>query len=266
MTPAIDLFSIAPWTPPPAAGDVPASPLLSLDAALAETAASPPELGEQEQAAWRPVVRSQSPDRLAELETAIKRSPGDPFDELADDLQQGPGAEFYGVRASGSKFVFVVDSSTSMRGARWTAAVEELFAALERLQEGQFFYVVFFDAVARPMFGQPASEASLAAVEKANIDRLRRWIPSISLGPETEPLEAIKIACRLKPDAIFLLSDGEFRGKTALYLRRNNRRGRTSRSKTPAAAVHTIAVGSRAGYALLERIASENGGRFRWVD
>jgi hypothetical protein len=189
-------------------------------------------------------------------------------DELGSAIEQadGPGAEFYGVKASGRKFVFVVDSSRSMRGARWEAAVSELLSAVSKLQEGQFFYVIFFDGQPHLMFDQAASEASFVAVEERNIGRLRHWATNMTLGPDTEPLAAVKIACKLRPDAIYLLSDGEFRDKTALYLRRNNHIHEEDGLKIPAFAVHTIALQSRAGQKLLARIADENAGEFRFIE
>jgi hypothetical protein len=183
-----------------------------------------------------------------------------------DDSSFQRGAEFFGVQAQGSRFVFVVDSSRSMRGARFDGAVRELIAAVSKLDEGQSFYVVFFDAVPHPMFDLPAKEARFVEASEANIARLKVWAEGMALGPDTEPLAAVKIACRLRPDAIYLLSDGEFKDKTALYLRRNNLRADKSGIRMPAAVVHTIALKSHDGQPLLERIAADNAGRFRFVE
>ncbi|MFM8328548.1 MAG: hypothetical protein ACKN9U_27130, partial [Pirellulaceae bacterium] len=57
----------------------------------------------------------------------------------------GAGASFFGVSALGSRFVFVVDSSTSMRGMRWESAVEELQRSIESLAPNQRFAVICFD-------------------------------------------------------------------------------------------------------------------------
>jgi hypothetical protein len=262
--PRPELTIVAPMAAPP--NELLAKPSL---AALAATSV--------QSAGELPALRPLEPG-LAPIESDARRGTFDSAVELVAALgdgeflaatgaaEDGPGAEFYGVKASGRKFVFVVDSSRSMHGPRWEAAVRELLRAVSRLQEGQFFYVIFFDALPHPMFDQPASEASFFAVEKRHIDRLRQWATSMTLGPDTEPLAAIKIACRLRPDAIYLLSDGEFRDKTALYLRRNNHARDENGRKTPAFAVHTIALQSRQGQPLLERIAKENAGEFRFIE
>ena len=116
------------------------------------------------------------------------------------------------------------------------------------------------------MFDLPAKEARFIVPTEANIARLKTWATNMPLGPDTEPLAAVKIACRLRPDAIFLLSDGEFKDKTALYLRRNNHRADDSGIKMPAAVVHTVALHNRDGQPLLERIAADNAGVFRFVE
>ncbi len=72
------------------------------------------------------------------------------------------------------------------------------------------------------------------------------------------------MALRLKPDAIFLLSDGEFRDGTLEALRRKNRNRRDSAGQKNAV-IHTIAFKSMAGAMLLRQIAAENGGTFNFI-
>ena len=90
-----------------------------------------------------------------------------------------------------------------------------------------------------------------------NLLRVRRWLASIELGPNTLPYEAVRQAVKMQPDAIFLLSDGQFKdgGLTELILRNHS----------PKVIVHTIAFWELAGAAALQRIALESGGTFRFV-
>ena len=51
-------------------------------------------------------------------------------------------AMFFGTKSQGSRFVFVVDNSSSMKGAGWELAAAELIKTVEGLSEKQSFYVI----------------------------------------------------------------------------------------------------------------------------
>jgi hypothetical protein len=46
-------------------------------------------------------------------------------------------------------------------------------------------------------------------------ETLARWLRTVDAGGETNPLPAMKHALGLRPDAVYLLSDGEFEPGTA---------------------------------------------------
>lgn len=62
-------------------------------------------------------------------------------------------ATFFGAEAYGNRFVFVIDSSASMRGPRWEALCRERIRALQSLSQDQNFFIISFDSSAHPMFG-----------------------------------------------------------------------------------------------------------------
>lgn len=171
------------------------------------------------------------------------------------------GAQFFGIQAEGSRFVFVVDCSLSMRGRRWLGAVQELEAAIRRLGPEREFYVILFDGFPHLMFHESQDDAQLIRATPENVTRFERWIEKAPLGYNTSPLESIKLAIALQPDAIFLLTDGEFRDKTAAYLKRHNRKG-DDRSAT---IIHTLALHGRKGQRTLKSIASFSGGTYRFI-
>jgi hypothetical protein len=184
---------------------------------------------------------------------------------LATDETTGEasGVTFFGVQASGSRFVFVVDSSRSMSGRKWSRACRELAAALQRLKPDQSFYVIFFDDQCHPMFSENSPEAKLLPATPANIARLRRWMRTIEFGTDTKPLRSMMYAMQLSADAVFLLSDGEFQDGTAEFLRENHQMDRgDSRREVP---VHTIGLRGRDGQATLQQIADESGGAYHFV-
>ena len=171
-------------------------------------------------------------------------------------------ASFFGASADGNRFVFVIDSSGSMRGPRWESLCKELIRAIQSLSPDQEFFVISFDSLAHPMFGAaPPKGKFLKAVSK-NVDRLQNWIRSIQLGNNTLPASAVGIAMKLKPDAIFLLSDGEILDSTLQDLRIWNRKKADDGEAKAVVPIHTVLLHSQIGYAALESIANENSGTF----
>ncbi len=181
------------------------------------------------------------------------------------ELQANEGARFFGVQASGNRFVFVVDSSKSMIGPRWKYARRELLDTIDRLQPHQFFYVVFFDAGPHLMFDDNRPERAMAQATAENKRRLRRWMNRVDFGRFTSPLTSVQFAVELRPDAIFLLTDGEFRDRTDEFLRTENRIEKEPGQWAVETAVHTIGFQSERGQEILQKIAEENGGIYRYV-
>jgi len=171
-------------------------------------------------------------------------------------------ASFFGARADGNRFVFVIDSSGSMRGPRWEALCKELIRAIKSLSPDQDFFIVSFDAIAHPMFAAaPPRGKFLKPVDK-NINRVQNWLLSIDHGRNTFPASAVGMALKLEPDAIFLLSDGEIKDSTLEDLRVWNRKQDAEDNIKVIVPIHTVLLHSLMGYATLETIAQENGGTF----
>lgn len=184
---------------------------------------------------------------------------------FAEIGQQSGHAEFFGVRATGTKFVFVVDSSGSMMGKKWTRACRELLQSVEKLGANQRFCVFFFDADVHLMFNQDVSELEMIPATPENLKKLRRWMLSIKFGDATKPFQSVKLAMHMRPDAVFLLSDGEFDDPTATFLRLENRVRDEGGNLQPEVALHTIGFKSRMGQPMLQQLADENRGTYRFV-
>ncbi len=174
------------------------------------------------------------------------------------------GAQFFGVRATGNRFVFIVDCSRSMTGTKWEDASRELLSAVERLGADKSFYVIFFDGESHPMFDSKSPETDLLPATDENLERFRQWLATVELGYHTRPTASVRFALTLKPHAIYLLSDGEFEDQTAALLREKNLVRQEGR-RVPQAIVHTIGFHSRHGQQVLRRIAKEHGGRYVFV-
>ncbi len=166
---------------------------------------------------------------------------------------------FFGTSAVGDSFVFIVDSSGSMTGARFERAKRELRRSIKRLKSNQKFHVVFFNSETIPMF-EPGPRAELVTATRVNLNKASRWIDRQLPTSTTDPEGAIRLALSFRPQVIFLLSDGEFDEP------RRARQAAIDENGSSGTTIHTIAFMSRDGEETLKRIAEEHGGTFRFVD
>jgi hypothetical protein len=173
----------------------------------------------------------------------------------------GAGASFFGVSALGSRFVFVVDSSTSMRGMRWESAVEELQRSIESLSPDQRFAVICFDHDTYPFQNRSGAHDGYFMASRKSQLKLRAWLRHHELGYETFPGVALRIALGMNPDAIFLLSDGQIHDPSLEWLRQWN----LGSDGLPRIPIYTISLHSTQGAQTLRQIAQEHGGQFRAV-
>jgi hypothetical protein len=185
-------------------------------------------------------------------------------DEVAS-VPQGSGAEFFGVQGSGNRFVYVVDCSRSMFGEKWNRVRQELIRSLDELQPEQSFYIILFDGQSHPMFGPSDYAKDMLPATTDNIARARRWVSGYQLGANTSPLASVTHAMKLKPHAVFLLTDGEFADSTAQWLRDHNRIMRIDEKPRIRTPVHTIGIFNKKSQRLLKRIARENNGQFQFI-
>ena len=148
-----------------------------------------------------------------------------------------------------------------MLGPRWEALCYELEQAIRSLSLDQEYFIISFDSEAHPMFGASPPRGKFLAPDPKSIRRVRNWLRSIELGRNTFPSSSMMMALSLKPDAIFLLSDGEIRDSTLTDLRQVNSPEVGSRY-SKAIPVHTVLLHSEIGYQTLEQIAADNYGTF----
>ncbi|HEU5117212.1 MAG TPA: VWA domain-containing protein [Isosphaeraceae bacterium] len=137
------------------------------------------------------------------------RPPGsDPYAPLPDWSALPPWRQtsFFDVKAEGTFFIFVVDCSGSMDdGARLIRAKHELRRTISRLQFPQRFLIIFYNDKAWPM---PGDLVNSADTESKNL--AYRWLARVDAEGETDPRTAMNLALSLRPNAVFLLSDGDY--------------------------------------------------------
>lgn len=185
---------------------------------------------------------------------------------LANMSNSKAKTEFCGVEGGGNHFVYLVDSSGSM-GDAFESARAKLLSSIQALKPDQRFYVVFFDAEPDYMrLRDPRSDEprSVNATPK-NKAALRRWAMRVSKDRGRAPYDPLRFALKLRPDVIFLLSDGEFPSGIEELLRNENRVANLFGESRPISIVHTIGYHSTEGETRMRRIAEQNQGQYRYV-
>ncbi len=172
---------------------------------------------------------------------------GDPDWSLVPPWRQ---TTFFGVKAQGLFFVYVVDCSGSMiDDDRMPRATIELRRSVLALQAPQKFEVIFYNTDPIPMPGGPIPRSADMLAK----NQLMAWLRQIEPDGGTDPRVALKQALWLQPDAVFLLSDGAFPETTCAQIARLNTR------KIP---IHCVDLAGGLAGDQLKRIARENGGRY----
>jgi hypothetical protein len=129
--------------------------------------------------------------------------------------------------------------------------------------------VIFFDIDALRMFTTDNKEPENRPVPAtaANIRKLEQWLPTVENERRTDPYDAVKFALEMLPDAIFILSDGQFTdgGRTVRYLAEKNIIDDPAEGYRPKVVIHTIGFYSKDGEVTLKGIAEAYKGTYRFV-
>ena len=123
--------------------------------------------------------------------------------------------QFFGVQEEASRIVFVVDNSGSMQRGRMETTLDELNYAVQRLKEGQQFYVIFYSDQAYPMF-YPESVDVMQPATRENKKKLAKWLRTVEICLGGRLLDAMEMASKLEPQVVFLMSDGDIRSQRVM--------------------------------------------------
>jgi hypothetical protein len=197
-----------------------------------------------------------------------------PLDMEIGKTEEKADVTFFGTSASGRDFIFILDCSGSMQardGGRFHRAREELVQSLSMLRPEQRFYVFLFNWSTIPMFGPVENPGKLVEATPDNIEKLRAWLYTVLPVSGTDPRRSLAESLRMKPDAIFLLSDGAFNtpgvsdpllgwdsSKTTVF----DVVGHKDAAKIP---IHTVAFEDPVAAVGMQRLAEQVEGQFRFV-
>ncbi len=196
---------------------------------------------------------------LAEISpTALGSGAGD-IGQTSGLSEGGSGsgsASFFGVEATGSRFIYIVDTSGSMAvGGKLEALQRELVKSLDGLLEAADFLVITYNGSASALEGrQTWTDADERGKRFA-----RRGIARLNASGGTVPVPGFRMAFAMRPppDSIYFMTDGEFGEEAASEIAMLN-----AEYKVP---IHCIAFVSRQSEALMRQIAHQSGGTYTFV-
>lgn len=164
-----------------------------------------------------------------------------------------PGGEFFGITTEGASFVYLVDCSGSMKGRPLQRAKQEIKRSVASLTGEQSFYAIFFDEQHYSMF-HPRVVDELVVANDDNKAKLAAWVDAF-VSPEggTDPSDALRIALKLRPEIIYLLTDGDFDGSVVPLAKNEN----VANTK-----INTVSFVNKDGEPLLKKIADQNQGQY----
>lgn len=183
------------------------------------------------------------------------------------------GVKFFGVKGKGSRFVFIIDCSGSMdEYGRWRRAVRELKSSINNLMEPQQFLVLLYNSYTVGMNNQ---DARLVTASRENQTIAINWLAKQTPFGNTYVATSLKTAFEIRPDAIFLLSDGEFDDLAlvkSVLQHYNGPQGKSNQTSTLESPpdhmipVHTISLGGKSGAWTMREIAEQNQGTHTAID
>jgi hypothetical protein len=165
--------------------------------------------------------------------------------------------EIFGVKGTGSRFVYVIDRSDSMAGYAgrpMIAARQQLLASLKSLEESHQFQIIFYNQDVRIF--NPDGRTTLHYATDPMKQEAEIFVNQTTPDGGTDHMNALLRAFKLGPDVIFLLTDAEG-GFTEQELRDLVRYNRS------AAIINTIEFGQRRGRdGSLQAVSRNSGGQY----
>ncbi|AMV33056.1 hypothetical protein VN12_13105 [Pirellula sp. SH-Sr6A] len=178
------------------------------------------------------------------------------------------GAEFFGVKATGNTFVYIVDCSPSMRRDNaFDFAKQEITRSLRSMKPSQRFSILFFGKeVERLEFSPGQPEEFPVPATPENVEKTLRWLARCSIQKEgLPPNDALDMAIAMQPDGVFLLFDGDTRVDVPKHLGQANRSTDILTSGEPRVPIHVVHFFLDEFASTMQRVASENLGTYRFI-
>ncbi len=182
----------------------------------------------------------------------------------ASSLDGRVHTSFFGLEAYGRRFAYVLDRSGSMGdpgNKPLNAAKQELLTSMARLGDIHQFFIIFYNE--EPVVFNPGGGVRQAVfADEVTKNSARRFVERVQAHGGTRHYEALASAIALRPDVIFLLTDGEPKDDLS-----DEELDRLRRSNGGLAQIHVVqfAASPYDGNSLV-RLARENRGQHRYTD
>lgn len=175
-----------------------------------------------------------------------------PGGDLARLQPAAPVTRFFASGGNAYSVVYLVDRSGSMIDTI-EPLKREIKRSLGELQPMQKFHVIFFSS------GEPAEGPAKGLIWATDRNKKQNYdfIDTVEARGQTDPRWAMQRALALKPDLVYLLTDGVFSSDIAEKI--------IEWAKLHKVKVNTIAYVMESGGSVLRRIAEETGGVYRFV-
>jgi hypothetical protein len=179
------------------------------------------------------------------------------------------GAEFYGTKATGNTFVYIVDASPSMRRDRaFEAAKREILQSLGSMKPKQRFSILFFGGVVDRIELEPGQGGErLISATPENLAKAVQWMHNSQIQPEGKvPIDAVREALEMDPDGIFLLFDGDTKlDNWTEAIAELNRSDGLLGDGTPKVPIHVVHFFREEFQRSMQWLATSNRGTYRFV-
>lgn len=166
---------------------------------------------------------------------------------------------FFGATVAAGKIVYVIDRSISMGfSGALSRAVQELSHNLTNLPPTAHFQVILYNQKASPLWLQ--SDDNLLPATPPWIEKAQLKIRNVLGKGGTDHVEALKMALRYHPDAIYFVTDAEdlTESEIRLVTKYNREHGQS--------AIHAIDLTGRGQpTAMLRLLATENNGTYQQI-
>ena len=172
-------------------------------------------------------------------------------------------ATFFGQQAAGNRIVYLLDASGSMSNHNAIGVAKaELKTSLQRLESTQQFQIIFYNSQPFAMRVRGSNDALFWGTDPNRL-LAHQFIDSISPDSGTNHIEALRLAMRLGPDVIFLLTDADEPRLTGVELDEVRKRNGGK------AQIHATEFGRGADLGpdnFLKKLARQNGGTHSYRD
>lgn len=214
-----------------------------------------------------PIESGTQPGETATPSSAVAQSSSSSMQGMTGSKMVS-GAEFFGVKATGNTFVYIIDCSPSMRKENaFQAAKAEVFRSFASMKPKQRYYISFFGKEIDPLVlhGTEAEKYPIYATRE-NVLQTQEWMNRVAIQKEGwPPNDALEQAIAMQPDGIFMLFDGDTKVDVAKFLRQVNRTDDILSEGSPKVPIHVIHFFQEDFRKQMMTVAQENGGTYRFI-